>query len=154
MCHLFPKVLIQNNRRKKTKGEPADPGSSGKWLVCRQVMTFEWHLTLLLYCSTCFSIYNNTHLMALCPGYPGVPVPERLKPVRILLKQETVGGSGISWAICKSAPHHRQIPMPAPHHSIFYRPEDLPATQLTVSKYWRQKHCLHLNRLMEHVMYH
>ena len=36
-----------------------------------------------------------------------------------LLKQETVSGSGISWAICKSAPHSRQITMPAPHHSSF-----------------------------------
>jgi len=26
-----------------------------------------------------------------------------------LLEQETVGGSGISWAICKSAPRPRQI---------------------------------------------
>ena len=30
------------------------------------------------------------------------------KPIWILLKQETVGGSGISWAICKSAPRSRQ----------------------------------------------
>ena len=34
----------------------------------------------------------------------------------ILLKQETVSGSGISWAICKSAPCSRQITTPAPHH--------------------------------------
>ena len=53
----------------------------------------------------------------------------------ILLKQETV--SGISWAICKSAPHSRQI-TPAPHHSVFYRPDALPATQPTVSKYWNK----------------
>ena len=32
-----------------------------------------------------------------------------------LLKQETVSGRGISWAICKSAPRSRQITMPAPH---------------------------------------
>ena len=44
-----------------------------------------------------------------------------------LLKQETVSGSGISWAICKSAPCSRQITMPAPHHSVFYRPDALPA---------------------------
>ena len=31
-------------------------------------------------------------------------------------------GSGISWAICKSAPRSRQITMPAPHH-CFYRPK-------------------------------
>ena len=37
----------------------------------------------------------------------------------ILLKQETVSGSGISWAICKSASRSRQITTPAPHHSVF-----------------------------------
>ena len=31
--------------------------------------------------------------------YPGEPVPERKKPIWILLKQETASGSGISWAI-------------------------------------------------------
>jgi len=36
-----------------------------------------------------------------------------------LLQQETVNGSGISRLICKSAPHSRQITMPAPHHSVF-----------------------------------
>jgi len=45
-----------------------------------------------------------------------------------LLKQETVSCSGISWAICKSAPRSRQITMPAPHHSVFYRPDALPDT--------------------------
>ena len=30
-----------------------------------------------------------------------------------------VSGSGISWAICKSAPRSRQITTPAPHHSVF-----------------------------------
>jgi len=29
-----------------------------------------------------------------------------------------VSGSGISWAICKSAPRSRQITTPAPHHSV------------------------------------
>jgi len=37
-----------------------------------------------------------------------------------LLKQETVSGSGISWAICKSASRPRQITL-APHHSVFTR---------------------------------
>jgi len=50
----------------------------------------------------------------------------------ILLKQETVSGSGISWGICKSAPCSRPITMPATHHSDFYRPDALPATQATV----------------------
>jgi len=38
----------------------------------------------------------------------------------ILLKQETVSGSGISWGKCKSAPRSRQRTMPAPHHSISF----------------------------------
>jgi len=41
------------------------------------------------------------------------------KPIWILLKQEKVSGSGISWAICKSASRSRQITMPVPHHSSF-----------------------------------
>jgi len=35
-----------------------------------------------------------------------------------LLEQETVSGSGISWAICKSAPRSRQATTPTPHHSF------------------------------------
>ena len=44
---------------------------------------------------------------------------QKRKTNRILLKQATVSGSGISWAICKSAPRFRQITTPAPHHSVF-----------------------------------
>jgi len=29
--------------------------------------------------------------------------------------------------------------MPALHHSVFYRPDVLPATQPTVSKHWERK---------------
>ena len=48
-----------------------------------------------------------------------------------------VSGSGISWAICMSAPRSRQITTPTPHHSVFYRPDALPAAQPTASKHWR-----------------
>jgi len=37
----------------------------------------------------------------------------------ILLKQETVSGSGISWAICESVPRSRQITTPAPTTQFF-----------------------------------
>ena len=52
-----------------------------------------------------------------------------------------MSGSGISWAICKSAPrcrhwqtdnHANTSPL-----SFFYRPDALPATQPTASKHWR-----------------
>ena len=89
---------------------------------------------------TVMNIYSSmdatTHarLTALFPG-----LPRKAKPIWILLKQETVSGSGsgISWAVCKSAPRSRQITTPAPHHSFFYRPDALPAAQPTVSKHWR-----------------
>ena len=84
-------------------------------------------------------LYKNTHthtrLTALFPGLPGWAGTKKVKPIWILLKQETVSGSGISWAICKSAPRSRQITTPAPHHSVFYRPDALPAAQPTASKH-------------------
>jgi len=52
-----------------------------------------------------------------------------------LLEQKTVSGSGISWAICKSAPRLGQITMPAPHHSDFYRLDAIPAAQPIASKH-------------------
>ena len=46
--------------------------------------------------------------------------------------EETVS---VSWAICKPAPCSRQTTMPEPHHSVFYRPDALPAAQPTASKH-------------------
>ena len=78
--------------------------------------------------------------MALFPGLPRWAGTRKVKPIWILLKQETVSGSGISWAICKSAPRSRQITMPAPHLSVFYRPDALHAAQPTASKHWRHNY--------------
>ena len=50
-----------------------------------------------------------------------------------------MSGSGISWAICKSAPCSRQTTTPAPQHSVFYRSHAHSAAQPTASKHWRQK---------------
>ena len=70
------------------------------------------------------SMYQRTHthsrLTALFPRLPRWAGTRKVKPVWILLKQETVSGNGISWAVCKSAPCSRQITMPAPHHSVFF----------------------------------
>jgi len=64
--------------------------------------------------------YTHTHLTALFPGPPGWAGTRKVKPIWIILKQETVSGSGISWAICKSASRSRQITTPVPHHSKFF----------------------------------
>jgi len=44
----------------------------------------------------------------------GVSCCQKVKPIWILLKKETVSGSGIIWAVCKSAPSSRQIATPTP----------------------------------------
>jgi len=82
--------------------------------------------------------HTHTCLTALCPGLPRWAGTRKVKPIWILLEQETVSGSGISLATCKSTHRSRQITMPAPHHSVFYRPDALPATQPTASKHWRR----------------
>ena len=78
---------------------------------------------------------SHTHTHTLSPGLPGWAGTRKVKLIWILLKQETVSGTGISWVICKSAPRSRQITTPAPHHSVFYRPDALTVAQPTVSKH-------------------
>ena len=97
-------------------------------------------------------MYSIPHLMALCPGLPGWAGTRKVKPIWILLKQETVSGSGIGWDTCKSAPRSRQITTPAPHHSVFYRPDALLATQPAVSKHWR--HSVDMELTAKMLMWH
>jgi len=94
--------------------------------------------------------HTHTRLTALFPGLPGWASTRKGKPIWILLKHETVSGSGISWAICKSAPRSRQITTPAPHHSVFCRPDALPATQPTASKHWRHDKYIKIYKYSKH----
>ena len=113
------------------------------WLLCLLCLHTMQHCINYLK-QKMFGLYTYTHtrLTALFPGLTRWADTRKVKPIWILLKQETVSGSGISWAICMSAPSSRQTTTPAPHHSVFYRPDALPATQPTASKHWRPKHCL------------
>ena len=80
---------------------------------------------------------THTRLAALCLGLPRWAGTRKVKPIWILLKQETASGSGISWAICKSAPCSRQITTPAPHHSSFLQagfPSCLPTNSVKALK--------------------
>ena len=100
--------------------------------------TFFFHIHWLLDCppSTLTITWQSTHtrLTALCPGLSRWAGTTKVKPIWILLEQEIVSDSGISWAICKSAASSRQITMPALHYSVFYRPDALPAAQPTASR--------------------
>ena len=94
-------------------GERRRPGCTA--VLCGSVCT----RTMLVVVNLAFFVSTHTRLTALFPGLPGWAGTRKVKPIWILLKQETVSGSGISWAVCKSAPHSRRITMPAPHHSVF-----------------------------------
>ena len=110
----------------------------------RSTMTFDNSLPAWKQAHTHARMHARTHthtgLMALCLRLPWWG-NRKVKAIWILLKQEIVSG----WAICKSALHSRQIAMPAPHHSVFYRLDALPAAQPTASKHWRPRlfhvHC-------------
>jgi len=67
---------------------------------------------------TAHSTTTILRLFEFCLGKAGT---RKVKPETNLdfLEQETVSGSGISWAICKSAPRSRPITIPALHHSVF-----------------------------------
>ena len=100
-------------------------------------------------------IHTHTHpFNGPFPGLPRWASTRKVKPIWILLKQETVSDSGISWAICQSAPCSRQITTPAPHHSVFTdrMPFLLPNQQrqstestivtVTSHRYWTKlRHC-------------
>jgi len=68
-----------------------------------------------------------------CQSTEGNKLVSKLTAI-YLLKQGTVSGSGISRAVCKSALRTRKITTPAPHYSVFYRPDALPAAQPTVQR--------------------
>ena len=124
---------------------------NARWRTAKIV---NWILSVLCRTTTVHECvdYTNTHrLTALCPGLPGWASTRKVKPIWIFLKQQTASGSGNSWDIRKSAPRSRQITMPAPHCSVFYRLDALPAAQPTVSKHWSKlygtkKMILHIHK--------
>jgi len=66
---------------------------------------WQWHVVRrsLHFSISNFTAIKQTRLIALCPGLPRSASTRKVKPIWILLKQDTVSGSGISWAIWKSA---------------------------------------------------
>ena len=94
------------------------------------------HTTMFAKCYTATAAtYTQpfSRLASRCPGLPRWAGTTKVKPIWILLKQETVSGSGISWAICKSAPCSRQTTTPAPH-------QQHQSTEGTAATYWCKNH--------------
>ena len=147
---LVMQVFLQITKKqfhKAIKINAAETICMNKHLIIITVLSKYFHIIPQWYTCMAFIIQNTQNisshaincLTAICPGLPGWADTRKVKPIWILLKQETVSGSGISWAILKSAPRSRQITTPAPHPSVFYRLDALPATQPTASKHRRQR---------------
>jgi len=62
---------------------------------------------------------THTRLTTLFPGLPGWAGTRKVKPIWILLKQETVSAVASVGPYASLAPRSRQITTPAPHHSVF-----------------------------------
>ena len=94
--------------------------------VCRYVYCIIYIAIFSSHCYDAFSTKGNTHthtfsrLTAPFPWLPRWASTRKVKPIWILLKQETVSGSGISWAICESVSRSRQITMPVLHDAKFF----------------------------------
>ena len=92
-----------------TAANPVHTAAARKWDRRTDVGRRSIRQTLL-HTVWAVSINQHTHtrLMSLCPGLPRWAGTTKVKPIWTLLKQETVSGSGISCAICKSALCSRQ----------------------------------------------
>ena len=113
---------------------------AGLWpLVIHIHMVNSYWNRLYLIChlnaSSCHSHHTHTHPFN--GPLSGTTWVSRYQKGKTNLDFTEARDSGISWTICKSALRSRQISTPVPHHSVFYRPDALPATQPTASKHWR-----------------
>jgi len=111
-------------------GTPSTSTTFSIWSNCtpqiQQKLNSLYHTmqTLLSYLQTSdwmtadslITVHTHTHthtgLTALCSGLPGWAGTRKVKPIWILLMQETVSVTGISWTICKSAPCSRHANTP------------------------------------------
>jgi len=88
-------------------------------------------------CLLTLLLHNYIRLSAFFPGKPGQVSTKKVNHSAFYGSKRRWGGSGINWTICKSfAPRPRQITTPVPHHSVFYRPDNLPAAQPTAAKHF------------------
>jgi len=83
------------------------------------------------------------------PGLPRWAGTRKVKPIWILLKQETVSGSGINWAICKSAPRSRQHTSTPTTQFFTGRMPFLPPNQQRQGTKGRSRHWRHLVWLID-----
>jgi len=93
---------------------PVCPGKKAiKQMCCSKVEHWKFNLALVTLQQSCYIAHTHTHTTVLLlfwnmSGTTYVSRYQKGKTNLDLLEQEIVSGSGICWAICKSAPHPRQ----------------------------------------------
>jgi len=94
----------------------------------------------ILFYFSCADVHTHTHPFngPLSGTTLGEPVPE----IWILLKQETVSDSGISWAICKSALRSRPRQHPTTQFFTGQMPFLLPNQQRQITEGKRRSYIL------------
>ena len=110
------------------------------WIVVIVAVQKQFMFVCIYVCSNSLSVcwaFEKLHMLN--GPFSSTTQVSRNKKGKTNLDFTEARDNGISWAVCKSAPRSRQITMPAPHHSVFYRLDALPATQPTASKHWRHK---------------
>ena len=110
-------LLLVGARRHRTLSLPRPPP---KTIIADNPTNWGYIVMVIRIIHT--NTHTHTHTHPFNGPFPGLPRwagTRKVEPIWILLKQETVSGSGISWARCKSAPCSRQITTPASHYSVF-----------------------------------
>ena len=129
-CAAIDRQLLLGQTNRWTPNRCKDPAPHSMWAVSRAIVTSchtaatkinsisVFHYTM--YCMK--AVWTHTHTHPFNGSFSGTTQVSRYqkgKPIWILLEQETVSGSGISWAICKSAPCSKQTPCQHPTTQFF-----------------------------------
>ena len=93
--HMQVCTLLQTDNHTRTP--PLGHSYSFVMIVLQNKHLFNGLFFKTAWVSLCHT-HTHTHLTALFPGLPRWAGTRKVKPIWIILKQETVSGSGISWA--------------------------------------------------------
>jgi len=112
----------------------------GKWKVRAHSAQLQSKFTIVKFVTRKLVITQNTHththpFNGHFSGTTRVGRYQKGKNNLDFTEARDMSGSGIGWAMYESAPRCRQITTLAPHHSVFYRLDALPAAQPTASKH-------------------
>ena len=150
-CAAIDRQLLLGQTNRRTPNRCKDPAPHSMWAVSRAIVTSchtaatkinsisVFHYTM--YCMKAVWTHTHTRLTALFPGLPRSAGTRKVNQSGFYWskRQWVAAASAGPYASLHLAPNDT---MPAPHHSVFYRPDALPAAQPTASKHWKLKGCM------------